>query len=426
MTPSRLRILRLVLGLLPALAVALVGCKPAAAPPAASSAEKPHVEGDLSRTTLSDQQAESLGVRTEPAKQRDVQDQLRLTGWVMAPPGREVTLTAPVAGIIREVKAGAAPFAGMPIDTNNRTLLQLQPTFTPLEEVQYEKLRLDLLSDHVRAEKGVAQARAEVEHIKEQVARGVKSEQDLDLKKARINLERAEAELAYADQKLERFNWWRTGNSERQLRDIVSPLAGTVLAVHVAPGQYVSAAAPLVTVADLSELWLRVPVPEHDLPRLARDQPATLLFDGGPGPSATALPQAAVVCGVPQVDLARHTADILYKLPANLPPGIGVKDRMLTVLVPLGAKKKEIVVPYAAVVFDAYGGSWVYVEVGKKDGKRVYERRRVELGAAAGNSVVLRAPSNDKGGTGPLKEDEIVVVEGAASLFSREFYKPPQ
>ena len=47
---------------------------------------------------------------------------------------------------------------------------------------------------------------------------------------------------------------------------IKTPLPGMGLQVHVAPGQYVSAAAPLVTVIDLNPIWIRVPVPEIDLP----------------------------------------------------------------------------------------------------------------------------------------------------------------
>jgi cobalt-zinc-cadmium efflux system membrane fusion protein len=182
-----------------------------------------------------------------------------------------------------------------------------------------------------------------------------------------------------------------------------------------------------VTIADLSEVWLRVPVPEYDLPRLDLKAPATILLDGPSGdPGAKRLLQAAVAAEVRQVDAARHTADVLYGLPRDLPAGLAVKDRMLTVLLPLGAKRKEAVVPYSAIVFDAYGGSWIYVEVGKKDGKRVYERRRVELGATTPDGVIIRSPPNDKGQTWPVKEDDQIVVDGTASLFSREFYRPPQ
>src|SRR5262249_33667347 len=82
------------------------GCNrgPAASPPPAA-AEKPKVESELGRTTLSQEAARSLGIRSEPARNETIQAYLALTGWVMAKPGNEVTLTAPVAGYVREPAA---------------------------------------------------------------------------------------------------------------------------------------------------------------------------------------------------------------------------------------------------------------------------------------------------------------------------------
>src|SRR5262249_4146442 len=65
-------------------------------------------------------------------------------------------------------------------------------------------------------------------------------------------------------------------SSHRWLPLLLLLPAGTVLIVHVSPGQYVPLAAPLVTVADLSQLWVRVPVPEQELPHVARGLPASL------------------------------------------------------------------------------------------------------------------------------------------------------
>src|SRR5262249_20395264 len=58
--------------------------------------------------------------------------------------------------------------------------------------------------------------------------------------------------------------------------DITAPQDGTVLHIAVTPGQYVPAGAALLSLADLSELWVRVPVPEADLPRVALGQPAAV------------------------------------------------------------------------------------------------------------------------------------------------------
>src|SRR5205807_4822713 len=94
------------------------GCQP----PAGSSkyaapkpAEKAHVESDLTRTTLADDEVASLRVRTEPVREEEVQERLPFTGWVMVKQGNEVTVTAPVAGyVIDPGKDGALPVAGLP------------------------------------------------------------------------------------------------------------------------------------------------------------------------------------------------------------------------------------------------------------------------------------------------------------------------
>src|SRR5262249_11764767 len=157
---------------------------------------------------------------------------------------------------------------------------------------------------------------------------------------------------------------------------IRAPRTGTLLSVLVSPGQYVPAAAPLMTIADLSQLWVRVPIPEHDLPRVDRRQAATLVLKSagsGTHPGDSGLDRSfpiQPVAVVPQVDTARHTADLIYELPALAAErGVFAKDQMVTVSVPLGEQRpqKETVVPYSAVIFDAYAGAWIYFDVTPKD-----------------------------------------------------------
>src|SRR5262249_22753491 len=133
-----------------------------------------------------------------------------------------------------------------------------------------------------------------------------------------------------------------------------------------------------------------------------------------------AKPQARV----PQIDTARHTADLIYQLSPYslevfrreallsateaLQPGGGLvglrrlvhfpqrtefaKDQMVTVYIPLGQERTESVVPYSALVFDAFGGSWIYLdrtEAKAKDKESKFERRRVELGPLVEGGVVI-------------------------------------
>jgi RND family efflux transporter MFP subunit len=397
------------------LTLALAGC--AKSPPAvAPAAEKPKVEADLARTTLSAEAAKSLAIVSEVVAAKPVRDRLRLTGWVTAPPGREAALTAPVAGHVRHPpSADELPAPGRAVAAK-QVLFQIEPVLSPLEQVQLAALQRGVEGELTKARESVALAEKELSLFADLQRQGLRSQQELD--QARTRLAQAREDQSAAEDKRKLY--------AASLKPVAveAPRAGTVLSVAVAPGQYVAAAAPLLTVADLSEQWLRVPVPEHDLPRVEAGEPLTAVAaPGRPGWKAVPVAQ------VPAVDALRRTVDLLYKLerPAGAPPL--PRDRMLTVEVPLRAEvptaggapvpgfEKACVVPYSAVVFDAQGSAWVYVDL-SKDGSAVreYERRRVELGAAEGDGVAVRpAP----------KDGERVVTAGAAALFSREFHKPP-
>src|SRR5205814_1501608 len=78
----------------------LLGCNQGSKPPDAP-AEKPHVEADLARTTLSERAATSLDVHSEPLRPTSVRQYLPLPGWLAVKQGNEVTPTAPVAGYVR-------------------------------------------------------------------------------------------------------------------------------------------------------------------------------------------------------------------------------------------------------------------------------------------------------------------------------------
>ena len=60
---------------------------------------------------------------------------------------------------------------------------------------------------------------------------------------------------------------------------LVSPLAGTVLSKNAEPGEYVAAGTPVVTVADLREVWLRGYIPETDLGKVKLGQEVAVTTD---------------------------------------------------------------------------------------------------------------------------------------------------
>jgi HlyD family secretion protein len=64
---------------------------------------------------------------------------------------------------------------------------------------------------------------------------------------------------------------------------VFSPLNGTVLSKNAEPGEYVAAGTPVVTIADLREVWLRGYIPETDLGKVRLGQEVVVTTDSYPG-----------------------------------------------------------------------------------------------------------------------------------------------
>jgi multidrug efflux pump subunit AcrA (membrane-fusion protein) len=397
--------------------------KPAAK--SAPAAEKPKAEAELARVTLTEEQHASLKLRSEPARTAPVQQALSVHGFIMAPPGQEALVAAPVSGHVRASGGRATfPVPGASV-TAEQELFVLEPVLSPLDRaqlqmtiVQLQTLRRGVEGELAKAREAVTAAAAEYRRLTGLVKEKLRGAQDLEQATARLRA--AEADRDAARDKLKTFEE-RTGDLEKGLTrpiPLKAPRGGILLSVPVRPGQYVAAATPLATIADLGPPWVRVAIAEQDLQRIDLERPAAVVLAGS---GLRLLAERGSL--VPQVDPAKHTADVLYNLGpalAKLPKGqrrpLFARDLMVTVEVPTGEKRTETVVPPAAVVYDAFGGTWIYVELGTGTGRRVFERRKVELGPALSEGQVVR-PS--------LEKKDRVVVAGAAVLYSAEFHSPP-
>ena len=87
---------------------------------------------------------------------------------------------------------------------------------------------------------------------------------------ARANVRQAEAALTMAQVKL-------------SYAKVYSPLDGVVLSKNIEPGEYVAPGTPVVTVADLENIWLRAYVNEMDLDRVKLGQAVEITTDSKPG-----------------------------------------------------------------------------------------------------------------------------------------------
>lgn len=183
-------------------------------------------------------QQAALGVRTSAVQSASVQ-QLLATATVTVPPGQEVTVAAPMAGVIARLDAGLG-------DT-------LRPG-SPLAQFSSPQLA-DALRQLREAELDARNAQAALQRDQAMHDEGIIPAARLQLTHNRQRV--AEAALQ-AHQAALRASGLNTSERDYASGQIVAPRAGTVVDVQASVGQRVEAGAVLFRIADLRQLQLDI------------------------------------------------------------------------------------------------------------------------------------------------------------------------
>jgi len=133
-----------------------------------------------------------------------------------------------------------------------------------------------------QAEANLLAARRALETAEELYADKLELKQRLDL--AEAEEQAAQKATAAAAGRLESARG-ALAAAEKRLRDTVvtAPLDATVLLKIREPGETVSPGQPIVRLADLDHMWLRVYLPETEIDRVKLGQKAEVTIDGAPG-----------------------------------------------------------------------------------------------------------------------------------------------
>jgi membrane fusion protein, heavy metal efflux system len=182
---------------------------------------------------------------------------------------------------------------------------------------------------------------------------------------------------------------------------IRSPLSGTVTERTITNGQFVGVeSTALMTIADLSTVWVQADVFERDLHSIAAGEKADVTTTAYPDDHFSA--EVARVGTV--VDAQTRTAKIRF-VTAN--PGLRLKPGMFTTAtLQIPSSNTALTAPGKAVFVEG-GHSYSYVQTGPAD----FERREVQTVAEAGNRVRV---------TGGLAIGDRIVTEGVLLLRARE------
>lgn len=378
--------------LFPFFLVFLAACdaKPPSTHAPAAQVSHPVAEVDLPSVRLSPEAIARLKLETSQVRSEPVPRARLVGGEVVVPPGRTVTVTAPVAGEVHFVTSepllpGATVQRGSallrltaiaPTDRDTRARVARE---VAAAEANLAALELRVTRNQALIDEGAGSARA----LEEAVAARAVAQADADAARARA----------------------ATLSRDPLLSDVAmlvrAPVTGVIRLLAVAEGQPVAAGGPLFELVGVDALQVRVPVYSGDLARIDLRAAPRVRRNGDP----RAL-EARFVPGPPTAEPDRSTVDRYLALPAGA--GFAPGERVLVEL-PLLDVASALVVPASAVVLDAWGGAWVYrCEEGR------YARARVDPSRRAGGDMVLAR--------GPAVGSCIVSV-GAVELFGAEF--PP-
>lgn len=222
-------------------------------------------------------------------------------------------------------------------------------------------------------------------------------DQDLYQHKAISLEETQQAELAVASAEATlksdrtRVRVTGTGRGEALLR---SPLAGVVVARHIAVGESVQAGATATfTVTNPAAIWVIAQLYQDDLRRVAVGDPVEIHS------SVLEAPLAARVSYVGAA-LDPDTLTIPVRIAAENPSGMLKKGMYVDASISPLRTEKAMILPATAVLRDSDNLPFVYVQADAK----AFARRHIDLGDQVGASFVVRS------GVSP---GETVVADGA-------------
>lgn len=306
------------------------------------------MEAPLVPMQLTNEQMNSIGVKTGTVEYKQLSDEIRATGTVDVDERLQSSVQVRFSGYIRKVFANAT----------YQYVRKGDPLFTIYSP------------DLVATQEEYLLARRNQTALKGSSIDGVASG--------------ASSLTAAAEQRLRQWDipnteivkLQETGKAVTEL-SINSPASGYIMERMALPNMYVEPATKLYTLADLSRVWVNAQVFQNDVGRLKRGDSSAITVDAYPERTF----QGRVEEILPQVDMTTRTVKV--RLAVNN-PGVTLKPGMFVNVDLKSAMGRQLVVP-ASAVFQTGLRQVVFVDHGGGS----IEPKDVSLGARIGDDFVV-------------------------------------
>jgi cobalt-zinc-cadmium efflux system membrane fusion protein len=215
----------------------------------------------------------------------------------------------------------------------------------------------------------------------EQSKIGTASEQDLD--QAKSNYTQTEAEFLRTQAYLKTLGVPADTKASTRVLTVTAPISGSITTLAVTPGTIINdPTQALMTIADLSTVWVTAMVPEKDVAAISKDQKADVSLVAYPGQVLHG--KVLFVSDVIEPDSRRNKVRIAF---ANADHAL--KPNMFATVTLLGAPRSRVVLPTSALLMNN-DRTTVFVAVAPW----TFERRTVDLDLDEGTSVAIRSGVN--------------------------------
>ncbi|MGO9514949.1 MAG: efflux RND transporter periplasmic adaptor subunit [Steroidobacteraceae bacterium] len=216
---------------------------------------------------------------------------------------------------------------------------------------------------------------------KEQSKIGTASEQDLD--QAKSNYRQAEAEYIRTQAHLKTLGVSADTKPSRRLLTVTAPVSGGITTLAVTPGTIINdPTQSIMTIADLSTIWVTAMVPEKDVAAISKNQDAEVSLMAYP--DRVLHGKVLFVSDVIEPDSRRNKVRIAF---ANA--DYTLKPNMFATVTLLGTQRSHIVLPSSALLMNN-DRTTVFVAVAPW----TFERRAVDPELEEGTSVAIRSGIN--------------------------------
>lgn len=196
---------------------------------------------------------------------------------------------------------------------------QVQAALAQLKQAQ------DALARVQPTQENLARAEAQIKQAQDAMARLSVASEDVAQAQAQTDAARAARDLA--KQRLTEAT-------------LTAPIAGTVTVLDLDEGAFVQAGRPVITIADLDHLTIKLSIDETDIPRVEINQSVTLDLDAFPGQEVTGVvreiaPAATTVQGVVNydvlIDVTTNNVPIKAGMTANANVQVARKENVLLI-----------------------------------------------------------------------------------------------